>query len=140
LPEIFYDQYDEEYESDNLSDLGGAEGKAPISLKQKEFTLKQFAKRMGQPNFSRINKWKKVWVAGFLEKKHRPIIRGQNRQNQLRDGPLHWETPVAEFLETFKTWLSWENVDNAKCIRWQWVEMFLNKYASKVWEARKKGR
>jgi len=39
LPEISYDQYDAEYESDNLSDLGGAEGKAPISLKQTEFSL-----------------------------------------------------------------------------------------------------
>jgi len=47
LPEIFYDQYDADYESDNLSDLGGAQGIAPISLKQTEFSLKQFAKMMG---------------------------------------------------------------------------------------------
>jgi hypothetical protein len=114
LPEISYDQYDADYESDDSSDLGGAEGKAPISLKQTEFSLKQFAKRMGQPNFSAFNKWKKVWVAGFLEKKHRSIIRGQNRLKQLRDGPLHWETVVADFLETFETWLPLENFDNAE--------------------------
>jgi hypothetical protein len=67
LPEISYDQYDAQYGSNDSSDLGGAEGKAPISLKQTEFSLKQFAKRMGQPNFSTFNKWKKVWVAGFFE-------------------------------------------------------------------------
>jgi hypothetical protein len=140
LPEISYDQYDAEYESDDSSDLGGAEGKAPISLKQTEFSLKQFAKRMGQPNFSAFNKWKKVWVAGFLEKKHRSIIRGQNRLKQLQNGPLHWETAVADFLETFETWLPLENFDNAEWIRRQWVEMFLKKCASEVREARKKGR
>jgi len=117
LPEIYYDQYDPDYESDDPSDLGSTEGKAPISLMQTEFTLKQFAKRMGQPNFSAFNKWKKVWVAGFLKKKHRSIIRQQNRLTQSRDGLLHWETTVADFLETFETWLPWENFDNAKWIR-----------------------
>jgi len=139
LPEISYDQYDAEYESDNLSALGGAEGKAPITFKQTEFSLKQFAKRMGQPNFSAFNQWKKVWVAGILEKKHRSIIRGQNHLKQLRNGPRHWETAVADFLETFETWLRLENFDNAECIWWQWVEMFLKKCASEVQEARKKG-
>jgi len=140
LPEISYDQYDGDYESDDSSDLGGAEGKAPISLKQTKFSLKQFAKRMVQPNFSAFNKWKKVWVAGFLEKKHRSIIRGQNRLKQLRDEPLHWERAVADFLETFETWLPLENFDNAKWIWRHWVEMFLKKCASEVREARKKGR
>jgi hypothetical protein len=59
-PDIFYDQYDADYESDDSSDMGGAEGNAKISLKQKEFFLKQFGKSMGQPNFSTFNKWKKV--------------------------------------------------------------------------------
>ena len=78
LPELSYDENDAAEESDDSSDLGGAEGKPPISLKQTEFSLKQFAKRMGQANYSAFNKWKKVWVAGFLEKKHWSIIRGQN--------------------------------------------------------------
>jgi len=73
-----YGEYDAADESDNFSDLGGAEGKPPISLKQMEFSSKQFAKRMGQANYSAFNKWKKVWVAGFLKKKHRSIIQGQN--------------------------------------------------------------
>jgi hypothetical protein len=120
--------------------LGGAEGKAPISLKQTEFSLKQFAKRMGQPNFSTFNKWKKVWVAGFLEKKHWSIIPGQNRLKQMRNGPRRWEMAVADFLETFDTWLPLENFDNAEWIRRQWVEMFLKKCASEVREASKKGR
>jgi hypothetical protein len=56
--------------------LGDADGKPPYSLKEMEFSLKQFAKRMGQPNFSAFNEWKKVWVMGFLEKKHQSIIWG----------------------------------------------------------------
>jgi hypothetical protein len=71
-----YYKYDAADESDNLSDLGGADGNPPISLKQTEFTLKQFADRMGQPNFGAFNKWKKELVMGFLEKKHRSMIQG----------------------------------------------------------------
>jgi len=140
LPEIPYDQCDADYESDDSSDLGGAEGKAPISLKQIEFSLKQFAKRMGQPDFSAFHKWKKIWVAGFLEKKNRSRIRGQNWLNQFQDGPLRWEMVVADILETFETWLPLENSHNAEWIRRQWVEMFSKECASEVWEARKKGR
>jgi len=33
LPEISYDKFDADYESNDSSDLGGAKGKAPISLK-----------------------------------------------------------------------------------------------------------
>jgi len=80
---ISYNEYDADDESDDSSNLGGAEGKPPVSLKQPEFSLKQFAKRMGQANYSAFNKWKKVWVAGFLENKHLSIIRGQNRLKQL---------------------------------------------------------
>jgi len=140
LPEISYDKIDAEYESDDSSDLGWAEANALISLKQTEFSLKQFAKRMGQPNFSAFNKWKKVWVAGFLEKKHRSIIPGQNRLKQQWNGPLHWDMAVADFLKTFEKWLPLENFDNAKWIWRQWVEIFLKKCASEVGEARKKGR
>jgi hypothetical protein len=55
-----YHEYVAADESDDSSDLGSAEGKPPISLKQMEFSLKQFAKRMALPNFSTFNKWKKV--------------------------------------------------------------------------------
>ena len=53
-----YNEYDAADESDDLSDLGGVECKPPISLKQTQFSLKQFAKRMGQANYSAFNKWK----------------------------------------------------------------------------------
>jgi hypothetical protein len=53
-------------------------------------------------------------VAGFLEKKHWLIIQRQNGLKQLRDGPLHWEMAVADFLETFETWQPVENFDNAE--------------------------
>jgi hypothetical protein len=89
LREISYEQYDTDDESDTSLDLGGAEAKAAISLKQMEFSLKQFAKWMEQPNFSVFNKWKKVWVAEVIERKQRSFIRRQNLLKQLRYGPLH---------------------------------------------------
>jgi len=36
---------------------------------------------------------------------------------QLQDGPQHWEAAVADFLETFETWLPLETFDNAERIR-----------------------
>jgi hypothetical protein len=61
-----YDEYDAAEECDDLSDLGSTEGKPPITQKQMEFSLKQFAKRIGQPNNSALNMSKKVWVTGLL--------------------------------------------------------------------------
>ena len=138
LPEISYDEYDADDESDNSLDFSGAVGKPPVSLKQTKYSLKQFAKRMGQANYSAFNKWKIGWAAGCLEKKHRSIIRGQNRLKQLRDVPLHWEIAVADLLEPFETWLPLDNLDNAKWICRQWVEMFMKKCASEIRQARKK--
>jgi len=60
LPGLSYMESDAAEVSDDSSDLGGAEGKPPISLKQTELSLKQFAKRMAQANYRRFNKWKKV--------------------------------------------------------------------------------
>jgi len=97
--------------------LGGAKGKAPISLMHTLFTLKQFVERIGQPNFSAFNKWKKGWVAGFLWNMHLSIIPGQNCFKLLRDELLHEETAVADVLETVGTWLPLEYFDNAK---WIW--------------------
>jgi len=104
LPEISYVEYDADDESDDSSDFGGAEGKPPVSLNQTEFSFRQFGKRMGQGINTAFNKWKKVWVAGLLEEKHLSIVQGQTCLKQLRDGPLHWETAVADFVETFETW------------------------------------
>jgi hypothetical protein len=78
LPEISDDQYDADYGSDDSLDLGSAKGIAPISLNNTELSLKQCAKRMGQPNFSAFNKWNNVWVAGHLEKEHWSIAGGLN--------------------------------------------------------------
>jgi len=47
---------------------------------------------------------------------------------------------VADFFETFETWLALENFDNAEWIWQQWVEMILKKCVSKVWQVTKKGR
>jgi len=105
IPDISYDQKNADSESDNSSDMGGAKDQAPISLKQTEFSFKQYAKRMGQPNFSIFNQWKKVWVAAFLEKKHWSIDCGQNNFTRLRDGTLHWVTAIAECFDNFETCL-----------------------------------
>jgi hypothetical protein len=59
LLDISSDESDADNESDDSLDLGVAEGKPPVSLKQTEFSLKQFAQRMGQANYSAFNKWKK---------------------------------------------------------------------------------
>jgi len=40
LPDMSNEGYDADDESNDSSELGGAEGKLPISLKQTEFTLK----------------------------------------------------------------------------------------------------
>jgi len=68
---------------------------------------------MGQANYSGFNMEKTVCMAGFLEKKHRSSIWGQNRLKQLRDGPPHWEMTVADFLETVESWLPLDDFDNA---------------------------
>jgi len=33
--------------------------------------------------------------------------------DQICDGPLHWETAVADFLETLETWHPVDNFNNA---------------------------
>jgi hypothetical protein len=45
-----YDDYDADDGSNDSSDSGSAEGKLPVSLMQTEFSLMQFAKRMGRPS------------------------------------------------------------------------------------------
>jgi len=50
LLEISYYDYDSDDESNDLLDMGCDEGKPAVSLKQTDFSLKQFAKRMGQAN------------------------------------------------------------------------------------------
>jgi hypothetical protein len=59
LPEILYDDYNADDESDDSFDSGGAEGKPPVSLRQTAFSLMQFPKRMAQANYSAFNNWKK---------------------------------------------------------------------------------
>jgi len=60
LPEMSHPKCDATDESNPSAALGGAEGKLPISLKQSEFSLKQFTKTMGQANYSVFNKYTKV--------------------------------------------------------------------------------
>jgi len=70
LLEGSYDDYNADDESDKSSDLGGADGTPLVRVKQTEFFLKLFARMMGQADYAACNKWKKVWMAGFLKEKH----------------------------------------------------------------------
>jgi hypothetical protein len=58
--EMTNNDYEEDDDSDNTSDFGSVEGKLPVILKQTDFSLNQFAKMMGQANYSAFNKSKKV--------------------------------------------------------------------------------
>jgi hypothetical protein len=89
--------------------LGSAAGKLPIRLTQTEFSLMQFATRMGQVDYIVFNRWKMEWVAGFLEKKHRPSIDGKKHLKQVWVGPLPCEMVIAEVFETFQNWLPLDN-------------------------------
>ena len=79
-------------------------------------------------------------MAGCLEKKYQSMILGQNRLKQVRDGPLHSVTAVADSLEPFANLLPLVNFGNAGLIRRQWVEMFLKICANEIRESRKEGR
>jgi len=121
LPELSYNKY-EAYDSCNdLLDLGGAQGNAPMSLKQTEFSLKEFAKKMEQPNYSAFNKGNKVWVARFIEKRHRSIILGQSHLKPLWDRPLNWELAVIDFMALCRIWLQLKDFNIAEWIWRQWV-------------------
>jgi len=67
LPEISYDVDDSYDTKDNSTDLGTAEGKPPVTLKQTEFSLNQYAKRTGQANKNAFNRWQKVLAARLLK-------------------------------------------------------------------------
>ena len=97
IPEFSKDGYDSKDLTNDLSDLGSAEGKPPLSLKQTEFTLNQFSKMIGQANYSVFNQQKIVWVAEFLETQSHGRIQGQNCLEQLLDGLMRWEQAVDEF-------------------------------------------
>jgi len=139
-PEISYIDYPAYDDGNTQCNLGGAGGKLPVSLKQTEIRLKQFAKTIGQANCSAFNKWQKVWVDGFLEKKHRSIIQEPLHFKKRRDGPLHWETAVAELLAKVDNWLLLEYFDNAEWFCWQWVLLVWMNCAREMWEVRTMGR
>ena len=93
--EVFYDKYNTDNVISNSLAFGGVEVTIPLRLNQTDFSLKQFAKRMEQPNYSTFNKWKKVWVARCLEKKHCIIIKQYNWFTLARDRPLNWEMGIS---------------------------------------------
>jgi len=64
----------------------------------------------------------------------------QNRLKQVWDGPLHSDTAVADFLETFDTSLPLDNFHNAEWIDRQCVEMLLKKCATEIRQGTKKER
>jgi len=121
MPATSYNDSDEDDESDYCSDSGGRKGKLPISLQQTKFSLKQFANRMGLLDKSALNKWKNIAVAGYLEKRHWCMMRGQNSVNHIREEPLHQVTEVADVLQIFPDWLPLVKCHNAEWIRQYWL-------------------
>jgi hypothetical protein len=83
-------------------------------------------------NISELNKCMKVWVAEFLKTKQQFKIWRKNCSKYLQAGPQHWERMDADCVARFEHWLLLVNSDNAELIRWEWVEMVLNKYAPKI--------
>ena len=51
-------------------------------------------------------------MAGVLKTKHWSIIQGQNHLKQLRVGPLHCETMVADIMVSFQDWIPLDNFDH----------------------------
>lgn len=94
--------------------MDGTKGKPPITVKHSEFSLMQLAARMRQANYRVFNIWKKVWVAGFLGKKHSSIIRSENHLNECEYQPLHRDKAVTDFTAAFENWLTLASLDNAK--------------------------
>ena len=82
LPEISYDEFDADYENDDSSDLGGSKGKAPISLKETEFSLKQFAKGWGSPTLVHSTSGRKYGWLGFLRTSTGPLSWDRTIQNR----------------------------------------------------------
>jgi hypothetical protein len=82
LPDIPYDQFDTDNESDDSSDLGGAEGQPPISLKQMQSSLKQFAKMMGQPTLVHSTSERKYEWLGFSRRSIGPLSRDRTVHNR----------------------------------------------------------
>jgi hypothetical protein len=87
LPEISYDEFDADYESDDSSDLGGAEGNALIILKQTEFSLKQFAKRMGSPTLLHSTSGRKYGWLGFSRRSNSLLSRDRTVLNSSEMDP-----------------------------------------------------
>jgi len=70
-------KYDAADESDDSSDLGGAESNPPISLKQTEFSLMQFAKRRGGPTTVHSTSGRKYGWRGFSRRSISPLSGGR---------------------------------------------------------------
>jgi len=54
----------------------------------------------------------------------------------FRDGPLHWETAVADLLAQFENWMLLVHFNGADWIRQHWVEMFSTKSGREIREVR----
>jgi hypothetical protein len=101
LPEISFDGFE------NTGDVFGTTvefpaqgGIRPCSLRTTEFTDKNLGTRIGQIS-TILNKWKKLFVTGFVEKKHKAIIPSSNQLKLQRHVLLHCESAMADFIETY---------------------------------------
>jgi len=113
--------------SNDLLDLGGAEDKAPISLNQTKFSLKQFTNSMGRLNRCAFNNRKEVWVVAIPDEKNWGIMQRKNSHTSLQNSLLTWSMSVQMLLVTFNYHQLFESSDSAQrsCLFWigmEWME------------------
>jgi len=72
------DKCEAEDETEDSSNLGGANAKAQTSPPQTILSLKQFAKKIWQPNFGVFNIWMKEWAGRYLHSKQQRFNWGVN--------------------------------------------------------------
>jgi len=89
LPELSNDEFEWYDGREDSFHIRGVNGKAPNSLKETMFSLKQFVEIMGQPNYTAFGKGNNVPLSGVFDNTHRHINQGQNDLKSHWDGPPH---------------------------------------------------
>jgi hypothetical protein len=90
---------------------------------------------MGQKSAT-FNKWNKSFVAGFVEKKDKEFIPGSYRPKLQRHGVLHWESAVANFIDTYDQCKPLAKFDNSERTNHQGVDMFFKMVTNEIREQR----
>jgi len=118
----------------------GPKAKTQSTLSKRNSPWSNLAKGWGSPTLVHSTSGRKYGWLRFGRRSISPLSRDRNGWNSCKVDSFTGWWWLQIFLETFETSLPVENFHNAEWIRGRWVEMFMKKCASEVWEARKKGR